>query len=127
MKADLREIYDAPTCAAAETAINVFVEKYGAKYEKAVVCLTKDRDSFCSPSSTSLPSTGTIYERSNPIESVFATVRHRTLRTKGSLSAKTAKFMLFKLVQRRRENLAAIERREPVAKGRSRRQIQKRN
>jgi putative transposase len=35
---------------------------------------------------------------SNPIESVFATVRHRTVRTKGSLSATTAKLMVFKLV-----------------------------
>ena len=33
-----------------------------------------------------------------PIESVFATVRHRTVRTKGALSAKTAKLMVFKLV-----------------------------
>ena len=35
---------------------------------------------------------------SNPIESVFATVRHRTVRTRGALSAKTAKLMVFKLV-----------------------------
>jgi len=35
---------------------------------------------------------------SNPIESVFATARHRTVRTKGALSAKTAKLMVFKLV-----------------------------
>ena len=34
----------------------------------------------------------------NPIESVFATVRHRTVRTKGSLSPRTAKLMVFKLV-----------------------------
>jgi hypothetical protein len=34
----------------------------------------------------------------NPIESVFATVRHRTVRTKGTLSQKTAKLMVFKLV-----------------------------
>jgi putative transposase len=33
-----------------------------------------------------------------PIESIFATVRHRTVRTKGTLSAKTAKLMVFKLV-----------------------------
>ncbi len=32
MKADLREIHGAPTRAAAEVAIAVFVEKYGAKY-----------------------------------------------------------------------------------------------
>jgi len=35
----------------------------------------------------------------NPVESVFATVRHRTIRTKGSLSQKTVKLMVFKLVQ----------------------------
>jgi Transposase, Mutator family len=35
---------------------------------------------------------------SNPIESVFATVRHRTARTKGALSTKPAKLMVFKLV-----------------------------
>lgn len=35
----------------------------------------------------------------NPIESVFATVRHRTVRTKGALSQKIAKLMVFKLVQ----------------------------
>ena len=34
----------------------------------------------------------------NPIESVFATVRHRTVRTKGALSQDTAKLMVFKLV-----------------------------
>ena len=35
---------------------------------------------------------------SNLIESVFATVRHRTVQTKGALSAKTTKLMVFKLV-----------------------------
>ena len=35
---------------------------------------------------------------SNPIESVFATVRHRTVRTKGALSQETARLMVFKLV-----------------------------
>ena len=34
----------------------------------------------------------------NPIESVFATVRHRTVRTKGALSQDTAKLMVFKLI-----------------------------
>ena len=36
---------------------------------------------------------------SNPIESVFATVRHRTVRTKGALSQKTVKLMVFTLVR----------------------------
>ena len=36
---------------------------------------------------------------SNPAESVFATVRHRTLRTKGALSQKTVKLMVFTLIR----------------------------
>jgi putative transposase len=97
MKADLREIYGAPTRATAETAINVFAEKYGAKYDKAVVCLTKDRDALLA--FFDFPAEHWDHLRtSNPIESVFATVRHRTVRTKGALSAKTAKLMVFKLV-----------------------------
>ena len=35
---------------------------------------------------------------SNPVESVFATVRHRTVRVKGALSHTTARLMVFKLV-----------------------------
>ena len=35
----------------------------------------------------------------NPIESTFATVRHRTIRAKGCLSNKTALAMVFKLVE----------------------------
>jgi putative transposase len=37
-------------------------------------------------------------QTSNPIESVFATVRHRTVRMKGALSQDTARLMVFKLV-----------------------------
>ena len=43
MKADIREISAASTRAAAEAAIAIFVEKYGAKYPTAVECLTRDR------------------------------------------------------------------------------------
>ncbi len=43
MKNDLRNIYLAPHRAEAETAIDVFVEKYHVKYERAVECLIKDR------------------------------------------------------------------------------------
>ena len=97
MKADLREIHGAPTRAAAELAINVFADKYGAKYDKAVACLTKDRETLLA--FFDFPAEHWDHLRtSNPIESVFATVRHRTVRTKGALSAKTAKLMVFKLV-----------------------------
>jgi transposase-like protein len=97
MKADLREIYGAPTRAAAEAAINVFADKYGAKYDKAVACLTKDREALLA--FFDFPAEHWDHLRtSNPIESVFATVRHRTVRTKGALSPRTAKLMVFKLV-----------------------------
>ena len=46
MKVDLREIYAAPTRAAAEAAIDVFADKYNAKHDKAVACLTKDREAL---------------------------------------------------------------------------------
>jgi putative transposase len=97
MKADLREIYGAPTRAAAEAAIGGFADKYGARYDKAVACLTKDREALLA--FFDFPAEHWDHLRtSNPIESVFATVRHRTVRTKGSLSQKTAKLMVFKLV-----------------------------
>src|SRR5262249_54808638 len=97
MKVDLREIYGAPTRAAAEVAIDVFADKYNAKYDKAVACLTKDREALLA--FFDFPAEHWDHLRtSNPIESVFARVRHRTMRTKGALSAKTAKLMVFKLV-----------------------------
>src|SRR6266446_3445692 len=97
MKADLRAIYGAPTRAAAEAAIDVFADKYGAKYDKAVACLTQDREALLA--FFDFPAEHWDQLRtSSPIESVFATGRHRTVRTKGALSAKTAKLMVFKLV-----------------------------
>ncbi|MHC2791059.1 transposase-like protein [Mesorhizobium jarvisii] len=97
MKTDLREIFSAPNRASAETAIAVFVEKYDAKYGKAVDCLTKDQNALLA--FYDFPAEHWDHLRtSNPIESVFATVRHRTVRTKGSLSSKTARLMVFKLV-----------------------------
>ena len=125
MKADLREIYGAPTRAAAEAAIDVFADKYGAKYDKAVACLTKDREALLA--FFDFPAEHWDHLRtSNPIESVFATVRHRTVRTKGSLSAKDRQAHGVQARLRRRQNLATIEGRKPVAEGRPRRQIPKR-
>ena len=60
----------------------MFADKYGAKYEKAVACLTKDRNALLA--FFDFPAGHWDHLRtSNPIESVFATVRHRTVRTKG--------------------------------------------
>jgi len=98
VKVDLREIWQAETRAAAEAAMDTFAEKYGAKYEKAVKCLVKDRNALLA--FYDFPADHWDHLRTgNPIESVFATVRLRTVRTKGALSQKTAKLMVFKLVQ----------------------------
>ena len=97
MKAALREVRDAPDRAAACAAIAVFAEKYDAKYPKAVACLTKDREALTA--FFDFPAEHWDHLRTaNPVESVFATVRHRTARTKGALSQKTARLMVFKLV-----------------------------
>ena len=96
-KRDLREIWAAPDRAAAQTAIAVFAEKYAAKYEKAVACLVKDHDALLT--FYDFPAEHWDHLRTaNPIESVFATVRHRTVRTKGALSQDSARLMVFKLV-----------------------------
>jgi len=96
-KQDLREVWQAPDRATAEAAIATFAEKYAAKYEKAVACLVKDRDALLT--FYDFPAEHWDHLRTaNPIESVFATVRHRTVRTKGALSQDTARLMVFKLV-----------------------------
>ena len=96
-KSDLREIWKAPDRATAEAAIETFAHKYGAKYDKAVTCLVKDRDALLT--FYDFPAEHWDHLRtSNPIESVFATVRHLTVRTKGALSQDTARLMVFKLV-----------------------------
>lgn len=96
--ADLREISHAETRAAARAAIETFKEKYAAKYERAVACLTRDTEALLA--FYDFPAEHWDHLRtSNPIESVFATVRHRTVRTKGALSQKTAKLMVFTLVR----------------------------
>src|SRR5215217_5014543 len=96
-KQDLREIWQAPDRATAEAAIATFAGKYGAKYGKAVACLAKDREALLA--FYDFPAEHWDHLRtSNPIESVFATVRHRTVRTKGALSQDTARLMVFKLV-----------------------------
>jgi putative transposase len=95
--ADLREIWLSPDRAAADFAIASFAEKYAPKYDKAVDCLLKDRETLLT--FFDFPAEHWTHLRtSNPIESVFATVRHRTVRMKGALSQDTARLMVFKLV-----------------------------
>ena len=96
-KYDLREVWQAPDRATAEAAVATFAEEYGAKYEKAVTCLAKDRDALLTFYDV-LAEHWNHLRTSNPIESLFATVRHRTVRTTGALSQDTARLMVFELV-----------------------------
>jgi transposase-like protein len=82
----------------AQKAFDRFLAKYQAKYDKAADCLAKDRDvllAFCH-----FPAEHWKHIRTGtPVESTFATVHHRTVRTKGCLSYETAKIIVFKTVQ----------------------------
>jgi transposase-like protein len=97
-KQALQNIWMAETRNDATVAFDAFAEIYGAKYDKAVECLTKDRDVLLA--FYDFPAEHWKHLRTtNPIESTFATVRHRTTRSKGCLSNKTALAMTFKLAQ----------------------------
>jgi len=97
-KRALQEIWMAETKTAAQAAFDGFIESYALKYEKAADCLAKDRDTLLA--FYDFPAEHWKHLRTtNPIESTFATVRHRTIRSKGCLSNKTALAMVFKLVE----------------------------
>lgn len=67
------------------------------KYDKAAAKLVKDRDALLA--FYDFPAEHRKHVRTtNPIESTFATVRHRTRRTKGCLSRKTGLAMAFNLM-----------------------------
>jgi transposase-like protein len=96
-KAHLHDIWQAETRAAASAAFDFFVEAYGVKWDKAAAKLVKDRDALLT--FYDFPAEHWKHIRtSNPIESTFATVRHRTKRTKGCLSRETGLAMAFKLM-----------------------------
>jgi transposase-like protein len=97
VKSDLNDIQHAASRKEAEDALDLFSEKYAIKYPKGVACLTKDKDAMLAFFDFPAEHWGHL-RTSNPIESVFATVRHRTVRTKGALSQKTAKLMVFTLI-----------------------------
>ena len=96
-KRALQEIWMAETKTDADVAFNAFIEGYKVKYDKAAECLEKDREALLA--FYDFPAEHWKHLRTtNPIESTFATVRHRTIRSKGCLSNKTALAMVFKLI-----------------------------
>jgi putative transposase len=97
-KRALQEIWMAETKKEALAAFDAFVETWSVKYDKAVECLIKDREPLLA--FYDFPAEHWKHLRtSNVIESSFATIRHRTTRSKGCLSNKTALAMIFKLAQ----------------------------
>jgi putative transposase len=97
-KRALQEIWMAETKKDALAAFDAFVETWGVKYDKAVECLIKDREALLA--FYDFPAEHWKHLRTtNVIESSFATIRHRTVRSKGCLSNKTALAMIFKLAE----------------------------
>ena len=97
-KRALQEVWMAETKNDALMAFDAFVETWSIKYDRAVDCLIKDRDALLA--FYEFPAEHWKHLRTtNVIESSFATVRHRTVRSKGCLSNKTALAMIFKLAE----------------------------
>ena len=97
-KQSLHEIWQAETKAAAEKAFELFNKMYEPKYPKATLCLQKDRTELLAFYDFPAQHWQSI-RTSNPIESTFATIRHRTKRSKGCLSRDGMLHMMFKLGQ----------------------------
>ena len=97
-KRALHAIWQAATRQEADRAFDQFIVTYEPKYPKATACLLKDQDTLL-----------TFYDfpakhwqsvrTTNPIESTFATIRHRTARTKGCVTRDSLLHMMFKLGQ----------------------------
>ena len=97
-KQRLHEIWMADTREHAHQAFDLFLKTYEAKYPKACECLAKDRDVLLT--FYDFPAEHWIHLRTtNPIESTFATVRHRHRKTKGSGTRIACLTMVFKLME----------------------------
>ena len=97
-KQDIHNIWMAETKEDANKAFDLFLDKYGVKYQQATDCLKKDRQELLT--FYDFPAEHWKHARTtNPIESTFATVRHRTKRSKGCLTRETAFIMVFKLIK----------------------------
>jgi len=97
-RSDLQNIWMAETRQEAHDAMTLFIESYGAKYPKATEKLAKDREALLA--FYDFPAEHWQHLRTtNPIESTFATVRHRTTRARNCLSRSTFLGLAYKLMQ----------------------------
>jgi len=97
-KQALHAIWQAETKEDADKAFDLFIDTYEPKYPKATLCLHKDRDELLAFYDFPAQHWQSI-RTSNPIESTFATIRHRTKRSKGCLTRNGMLHMMFKLSQ----------------------------
>ena len=96
-KSKLRDIYLAASEKEADQAFQEFINTYEAKYSRAVKCLEKDKNKLLT--FYHYPAQHWQHIRTtNPIESTFATVKHRTRQTRGCCSRDTILAAFFKLI-----------------------------
>lgn len=95
-KAALHEIWMAETQCQAEKAFDRFIRDYDKKYPKATEKLTKDKEALLS--FYEFPAEHWAHIRTTkPIGSTFATIRHRTTRTKNCVSRNTLLGLVFQM------------------------------
>jgi transposase-like protein len=106
-KKALAEIWNAEDKAHALDAARAFEAAYGAKFPKAVAKITDDLDELLA--FYDYPAEHWIHLRTtNPIESTFATVRHRSKVTKGPGSRAAGLAMAFKLIEAAQDRWRAV-------------------
>jgi transposase-like protein len=114
-KSDLQQIWMAATRDDAHRAFATFVESYEPKYPKATECLTKDQDALLA--FYDFPAAHWIHLRTtNPIESTFATVRLRTVKSRGCGSRASILSTVFKLAQSAEQRWQKLHGAEMIAK-----------
>ena len=106
-KKALAEIWNAEDRRHALDAVRAFEAAYGAKFPKAVAKITDDVEELLA--FYDFPAEHWIHLRTtNPIESTFATVRHRTKITRGPGSRAAGLAMAFKLIEAAQDRWRAV-------------------
>ena len=106
-KKALAEIWGAEDKQHARQAARAFGAAYGAKFPKAAAKITDDLDQLLA--FYDYPAEHWVHLRTtNPIESTFATVRHRTKVTKGPGSRAAGLAMAFKLIESAQDRWRAV-------------------
>jgi transposase-like protein len=103
----LAEIGGAEDKAHAQAAVKAFQDAYGAKFPQAVAKITDDLEELLA--FYDYPCEHWVHLRTtNPIESTFATGRHRTKITKGPGSRPAGLAMAFKLIESAQDRWRAV-------------------